>query len=276
MPYGRVVLGTTGYPIFALASDPKEADWKVGGVTIDWNTVTAVGADTLLPDGTTIKSGQKFLRWGQVIARAGTAEVQTVTFTGGPTGGGAILEVPAVGVYPLYDTPSIPFNASGSDVQNALAAAPAIGIDGVSVVRSGTGIAGDPYVYTLTYSKALGNVPQLTSPSNTFAGGTTPSVTIATTTAGTGTGLWGPYDPGAGDGRQLLVRGDCFVVNELWTQNPTVGFGQPNADNPGCFDGGTVWKDRIVTSGAAAHSLALGPTLVEFEAAFPRIGYAQS
>lgn len=86
--YGRNTLGTTGYPVMALASDPAKALFKIAGVTIDWSTVTAVGADTTLPDGNTVLSGRKYLRYGQILTRANVAEVQTVTWTGGPTGGG--------------------------------------------------------------------------------------------------------------------------------------------------------------------------------------------
>jgi hypothetical protein len=41
--------------------------FKVAGVTIDWTVVAAVNADTTLADGSIIRSGQKFLRYGQVL-----------------------------------------------------------------------------------------------------------------------------------------------------------------------------------------------------------------
>ena len=64
----------------------------------------------------------------------------------------------------------------------------------MTVTRAGAGTAGTPYVYTLTYDVQLGNVPQLTSAiESTLAGGTSPSITIATTTDG---GTWyNPRDP---------------------------------------------------------------------------------
>src|SRR6478735_2176201 len=95
--YGRQTIGTTGYPIVAIASDPAKIDWKIGGATIDWSLVTAVAADTTLPDGNVILSGRKALRYGQIITRSGASEVQTVTQTGGPTGGSQILTAPTLG-----------------------------------------------------------------------------------------------------------------------------------------------------------------------------------
>lgn len=275
MPYGRVSLGNTGYPILCLASDPSEADWKVGGITIDWSTVTAVSADTTLPDGNLVKNGQKYLRYGQVLTRASTAEVQTATWTGGPTTGGAILRLPASGNDAAQDTTSISATATAVQFEDAIQALSRIGIGGVSVARTGSGTAGDPYVYTMTFNRELGDVPQFANVSNTFSGGTTPSSTLATTTAGTGTGMFGPYDPNATDGRQTLTRGDCFILNETVIQNVPIGWGSPNTDQPpgGVFDGGIVWKERLIVTSEGTGTLADGPTFTNFEAAFPRIGY---
>jgi hypothetical protein len=39
----------------------------------------------------------------------------------------------------------------------------------------------------------------------------------------------------------------------------------------GVFDGGDVYVDRIMHSGAAAASLALGPTYANILATFPRL-----
>ena len=80
------------------------------------------------------------------------------------------------------------------------------------------------------------------------------------------TGLFGPYDPAATDGRALLNRGDCFIANT------TVCSNDPRGTHPECIYGGLVWFSRlIVTAGTA--SLANGPTKAAFEAAFPMIQY---
>lgn len=271
MAYGRTVLGTTGQTVQALF-DAQDVIWKPGGITLDWSTVAAVGADTTLPDGTTVKSGEKYLRYGQVLALIGKSEVQTLEFTGGATAGDAIITLPASGDDAAQVAASVPFNATAAQVETALIALSRIGVSGVSVSRSGAGSAGSPYLFTITFAKRLGNVPQLTS-THTFTGGTSPSTTHATTTAGVSGGLYGPYDPAATDGRQNRARGDAFILNETVLQNPAVGWGAPDTDHPAVFDGGTVWKQRILATNGVA-SLANGMTFAEFEALFPRISYA--
>ena len=42
------------------------------------------------------------------------------------------------------------------------------------------------------------------------------------------------------------------------------------------IEGGLVWKDRIIQSGVAAHTLALGPTFAEIQTAFPRLRFAET
>lgn len=91
----------------------------------------------------------------------------------------------------------------------------------------------------------------------------------------TATGLYGPYDPAAtASGRDTLRRGECFFLNRTWLDVPA-GFpfaaGQGSL-HPPVFDKGLVWYERLlITTGT--HSLAAGPTVAEFEAAFPRVGY---
>jgi hypothetical protein len=81
----------------------------------------------------------------------------------------------------------------------------------------------------------------------------------------TASGLFGPYDPAAADGRQLLVSGDCFWANESVKQNDL------HSDHPPALFGGKVFANRLIQSGVAAHTLALGPTLAEVLATFPRL-----
>jgi hypothetical protein len=99
---------------------------------------------------------------------SGTAEVQTVTVTGAPTGGTFTLTSTGHGT-----TAAIAFNAAGTAVQAALRALPGLG--GVTVTGAGP--------YTVTFPSTLGNVPQMTATSS-LTGGTTPGVTVATTTPG--------------------------------------------------------------------------------------------
>lgn len=164
--FGRKVLATTGRDISVVA-DIEDIEWKTGGITLDWGVVAAVGGDTTLPDDTIIPSGQKGLRFGQILCR-------------------------------------INDNSNGGVV-----------------------------------------------------------------------GYYGPYNPAATDGRQLLVRGESFILNKTVLQQNPAGFNAHNSDHPAVFDGGRAWKARILMT-AGAHSLAAGPTVAEFEAAFPDITYVQN
>lgn len=110
----------------------------------------------------------------------GTSEVQTVTVTGGPTGGNLTL------TYSGQTTGNIPFNAVGATVQTALNALS--NVDGVTV----SGLAGGPW--TVTYPVEMGNAAQLSGSAAGLTGGTAPAVNVATTTPGVAdsvaAGLW--------------------------------------------------------------------------------------
>lgn len=104
----------------------------------------------------------------------GTSEVQTITITGTPTGGTFSL------TFGGQTTPALAFNAATSAVQTALQALSSIGSGNATV----TGTAGSSYVVTFTGVLANSNVSQIL-PVGTFTGGTTPAITVATTTGGT-------------------------------------------------------------------------------------------
>lgn len=102
-----------------------------------------------------------------------TEEVQTATVTGAPTGGTFTL------TYSGQTTTAIAYNASATAVKAALVALSNIGADDVAV----SGADGGPYTVTFQGSLANTNVAQMTATAS-LTGGTTPGVTIATTTAG--------------------------------------------------------------------------------------------
>jgi hypothetical protein len=256
--YGRQILETTGNPIAVLA-EYEGALWKAGGLTADWSLITAVSADTTLDDGTVVKAGDKYSRYGQVWGLIGKSEVQTITFTGGPTSGGATVTLPASGSAAAETAASaIPFNATAQQAQDILNAMARLGQNGATVTRTGAGTAGDPYVYTVTLNRSLGNVPQFTS-TNDFAGGTTPTVTHGTTTQGAGSGLYGPIDTSATDGRQTMTRGECYIQNE------TVLYSELGSDYIPVFEGGLVWAARLLVGEANQ------PTLANLLTAFPML-----
>jgi P22 coat protein - gene protein 5 len=103
---------------------------------------------------------------------ADTAEVQTVTITGTPTGGTFTL------TFNGQTTAGIAFNAAASAVQTALNNLS--NLDGVVV----TGSAGGPY--TVTFGSA-GNVNPLTASGSGLTGGTSPAVAVTTATGGSPT-----------------------------------------------------------------------------------------
>lgn len=258
--FGQRTIGTAQSTLEVCADGRPLA--KVGGVTIDWSTISAIGSDTTYLDGVFVPSGFKALRYGQIVTRIGLAEVQTYTWTGGPTAGSAVLTFAAVNETPAASV-TIGFGDSAATAQAALQALPRFGVDGVTVSRAGSGSSGSPYVYTATFSTRLGDIPQPTQ-TNTFTGGTTPTATIATgTPAGTNANMYGPWDTAASDGRATLAIGDSFILNR------TVREVDEFSSHPEAIYGGRLWRDRLlITTGT--HSLAAGPTVTEFLAAFPQ------
>lgn len=103
---------------------------------------------------------------------AGTAEVQTVTITGTPTGGTFTLS------YEGQTTSAIAYNATAATVQDALRNLDNVGTNNVVV----TGGPGPGSAFTVTFGSP-GNVAQMTA-TGSFTGGTAPAVTVATTVQG--------------------------------------------------------------------------------------------
>lgn len=274
--FGQTTLSNNSLLPTRVSADGRP-DYKPGGITIDWSTVAAASGDQTLPDGTVVKDGQKYLRYGQVVCRVGVAEVQTYELTGGPTSGTATLTFPATAAY-AAESFTIAYNATGAAVQASLQALNRFGPDGVTVARTGAGTAGDPYVYTATYNKSSGDV-STPAGTHTFLGGTTPTITIATgTAAGSTAGYFGPYDPNATDGRATLARGECYILDETVLQyGAGTALLSAATDHYGsCVEGGLLWRPRVLHSAAQTHTLARGPTLAEVEAAFPNVRWVAS
>lgn len=102
-----------------------------------------------------------------------TNEVQTLTVTGAPAGGTFTI------TWSGQTTAAIAYNATAAVVQTALEALSNIAPGDVAV----TGAAGGPW--TLTWGGAqLGENVAAPTTTETFTGGTSPDITIATTTAG--------------------------------------------------------------------------------------------
>jgi hypothetical protein len=262
--YGRTSLANNSVFPTRVSADgsPK---YKAGGGTVNWANVTAVsGSDVTLPDGSVIKIGQKYLRYGQVMCKETTGETQTITSTHTSGSGTISLVYPHTGT--TYTTGSVAFNASAATI---LAALQAVLPPNTAVASSGGPLNTTPVVITFT-----SDVPLMTFNAGTWAGGAISAA--ATTNTGT-TGFFGPYDPGASDGRQTLTRGDCFILDETVLQYPTgSALLGPSSDQVGSLiEGGDVFVDRVMHSGGAAASLALGPTLANLTTAFPRVSFVR-
>ncbi len=254
--FGRTVLGSTGTGIQVTADGSPQ--WKAGGITIDWATVTAEVTARTLADGTIIAAGAKGLELGTIMCALEIAEVQTVTLSNA-TGGTFTLTGNS------NTTAAIAYNASAATVQTAIRA---LGGNYAGVVV--TGSAGGPY--TVTFPVEVGDATALTYTDSTTGAGH--AIAIATSTAGTGPHTYGPYSSTATDGRQTLSKGHCFILNETVTELGPLGLGEIASNHPAVFDGGRVWRARLKIGGDNPTSIGgLQPTVSAFETAFPRIQY---
>lgn len=104
-----------------------------------------------------------------------TNEVQTITVTGGPAGGTYTL------TYAGQTTAAIAYNATAAAVQAALRALSNIGASDVSC--SGGPHPGTPIVCTFA-GQLGGQDVQLLTATASFTGGTSPAITVTTTTPG--------------------------------------------------------------------------------------------
>jgi hypothetical protein len=136
-----------------------------------------------------------------------TAQVQTATVSGSPTGGTFTLKVTGGTV----ETAAIAYNAAAATVQTAIRA-----LGGVYAGVVVTGSAGGPF--TITFPTTQGNVTLLVIGTNGLTGGSSPTVAVVNTTAGVGPlKAWAAYSSGASDGRQtarLLLRQACVVADD--------------------------------------------------------------
>jgi hypothetical protein len=126
-----------------------------------------------------------------VTTTGGTAEVQTITISGTPTGG---TFTPALSGFP--SVPAQTYNVATAALQTALIAA-----WDLAVTVSGT--AGTSYV--VTFPVAEGNITQMTV-SSALTGGSSPTASVTTTTPG----VTGVNSRGVGSGIASNRRQFCI------------------------------------------------------------------
>jgi trimeric autotransporter adhesin len=115
-----------------------------------------------------------------VPASTGTNEVQTVTLTGGPTGGTFNL------TYDGQTTSAIAYNADAATVDTALEALSNIGSGDVTV----TGSAGGQWTVTFGGALAATNLPQMTANGSSLTGGSGQAIAVSEEIASSGPNHW--------------------------------------------------------------------------------------
>lgn len=257
---GRNVLEyRSGYDDSIIAGG--DVEWMMVGATIDWDLVVATTADVTLPSGRLIKAGKKYLRNGQVMTRISAGGATVATLNNTPTGGTATYTFTTP--TGTFTTPAQAYNATGATLQTALRA-----LDTRFAAATVTGSAGGPY--TFGFPASLGSV-QVTADGTLLTGaGAQPTVTFATTSDGR-VGWFGPYDPSATDGRANLLRGDVGLIARTQINGGTLGLNERDDVHEGLIVGGHVWNGKVLHSGTNTHTLLLGPTRAELEAALPKL-----
>lgn len=140
-------------------------------ITLDADACLAKWTNGIVPSGATLAQNTTTKRYGPYGGT--TEEVQSVTITGGPTGGTFTL------TFSGQTTAAIAYNASAAAVQAALVALSTIGAGNVTV----TGSAGGPYTVTFVGALANTNTAQMTA-TPSLTGGSSPTVNVATVTGG--------------------------------------------------------------------------------------------
>jgi hypothetical protein len=120
-------------------------------------------------------SGQALMEfYGEDLGQL-TNEVQSIAITGAPVGGTFTL------TFDGETTDDIAYNASAAAVKTALTALSNVGNG--DVATSGGALPTSPVVVTFQGDLENADVPQMTA-TGTFTGGTSPAVTVTTTTPG--------------------------------------------------------------------------------------------
>ncbi|MET7713660.1 hypothetical protein [Streptomyces sp. NPDC005407] len=168
--------GTTGYIIILRKGDipasnsmdvyPVTVASKSSPISVDNEAATWM-AKFAITDTPTLDAA---------VPAAGVDEVQTITVTGSPTGGDYTL------TFSGQTTAAIDFDATAAAVQTALVALSNLAPG--DVLCAGGPHPGTPITVTFGGAYDGQDVPQMTADDSGLTGGTTPAVTVTTTTPG--------------------------------------------------------------------------------------------
>lgn len=170
--------------------DCKFESYTLSAATVTSQTIDGVAGQKIAQSGLVLAKITSTAEAGKVGPyQGGTVQnaVQTVTITGTPTGGTFTLQ------YDTMVTAPIAYNANAAAVQSALLALPNVGPSDLAV----TGGPGPGTPWTVTFGGNLaGQNAAIEVAQTALTGGTSPAVTVATTTVG------GVASGAATDGRQ--------------------------------------------------------------------------
>ncbi|MFC8008655.1 phage tail tube protein [Streptomyces cinereoruber] len=168
--------GTTGFIIILRKGDiPGSNSMDVYPVTV------ASKSSTITVDNESAKWMAKFVitdtpALDVAVPAAGADEIQTVTITGSPTGGTFTLTLSG------QTTSNIVYNATASAVQSALEALS--NVNPGDVVCAGGALPGTPVTVTFGGQYDGTDVPEMTASGAGLTGGSSPTVTVTTSTPG--------------------------------------------------------------------------------------------
>ncbi len=257
-------------------------EYKVGGVTLDWNVFPA-NADTLLvadptiaptvnpsTTGGTIPAGTYNVGYSYKNANGETAispltPVVLTSSTSSLTASAPTLPPPSTGTRWYITSNVTPAQANEflqADVYYNNVSVTVFTNSGTTPVSSNT--TGANTVLTTQYSGTTIPNDNVIVPQGLKYVPFGLVLARITASGGAGTvGKYGPYDTGASDGRQTLTRGQCFFANYSTVQN------DPHADYcPGVFEGGLIYIARVKVLSSGAFVNTWNSTIA---AAFPRI-----
>lgn len=256
--YGRYSIGFLGRsPELSADGKPRA---KIGGVTVDWNTVAAVsGTPLTLESGTIVPVGQKYLGAGQTV----------VLIASNANGG-------APGMYGPYDPAASDGRQTiGPGVDNYLLNRDAFQVNPrddypeaitggkvwlARLKNAGTGVTGGAYAVANTTTGAPGtNAQQTVSATGTpTAGGFTLGFMYGTTAVI-------PYNASAAAVQAALTAMDTIGAGNL----TCTGGALPGTPVVCTFTGALAGAPQPLITAISAASLANGPTLAALLAAFP-------
>lgn len=190
---------------------------------------------------------------GEFTARTAAAEVQTLTFTGTPTGGTFRLG------FNGQITGAITYSTTNATLEaNILAALIALSNIGTGNVTVSSATSGT--VVTITFAGVLANInqPMITFAVNGLTGGSTPTATVAETTPGHPGGVcYAAYNDSLSNGLQVfraLNKYDVTVDEQGRVQGPGLGLGIGTSLTTPAYFSGTFYGSAV--TGLDANGIA--------------------